>query len=78
MYRAGAFWFESEGWVIDFFVQPRELFPEHGQPIVDWCAERGVTMADDGIPWSSRIEMFACVPEDIAMEYKLRWGNIVR
>jgi hypothetical protein len=89
--KAGVHWFDhgwswdgnqwdwqDEGWVIDFFVQPREDFERLGQPIVDWCVARGIVLTEPVPNWESRKELIASVTPEQAFEFRLTWGATCR
>jgi hypothetical protein len=85
-FRAGTYWadhgwswdgwewdWQDEGWSIDFFVSPREAFPELGQPVVDWCVARGIVLREPVPGWESRCELVADVTPEQALEFRLTW-----
>lgn len=71
--KSGVYYFKEDGWVLDFFVQPREDFDELAGAIVAWCEERGIELREPVPDWIGRKELVANVTVDEAMEFKLRW-----
>lgn len=89
--KTGVYWFDhgwswdgnewdwqDEGWMIDFFVQPREDFDRLAGPIVEWCEARGIELIESVPNWEGRKELCGFVTPEQAFEFRLTWGAICR
>ncbi|RYD64676.1 MAG: hypothetical protein EOP83_09170 [Verrucomicrobiaceae bacterium] len=74
MIRTDLIWFDDEGWVAAFFVQPSKDF-HWDLPVMQWFADRDIPLEELSCMAGTRREFHAVLSPDQAFEFKMAYGD---